>query len=199
VLLLFGLVAGLAGGSIGINGPPIVVAFTILKDRLSKDDMRSISVSYFFLELMAVRLPLLVSSGLLKVAPGTAAGIACAAVLGLTVGSALRSHVDTEKIITVLVLLVFASAWLMTIGASGEAAPAVEITAMVASAALLTVLLIGICLYRRRAQMSGSPPTQHKPRLGVLPTTKGELQLGAVATSQQAGLDPPAHVRVDTV
>jgi len=217
VLLLCGLVAGVAGGSIGINGPPIVVAFTVLKARLSKDDMRSISVSYFFLELMLVRLPLLVSSGLLNVAPGTAAGILGAALVGLSTGSAFRSYVDTEKIILVLVLLVFASAWLMTLSAVGPAAaPPVQVAAIATSALLLVVLGTGAWGYSwaKKAGAHGKSPAadsteepkkapatlqDHVPTATAPPLHPSGGGGGGTVALGVGPLDPPQSFRSTTV
>lgn len=208
VLLLCGLVAGVAGGSIGINGPPIVVAFTVLKARLSKDDMRSISVSYFFLELMVVRLPLLVSSGLLDVAPVTAAGIVGAALLGLSTGSAFRSHVDTDKIILVLVALVFASAWLMTLSAAGDAAAgALRVAAIALSAVLAAILGGGAWAFKRVArvalgQAAAAAAGGASPKKAPCSPLE-HVPAGATASSTRPGdsgpLDPPVSMRSTTV
>lgn len=190
VLLLAGIAAGLGGGSIGINGPPIVVAFTILRDRLSKDDMRAISVSYFLIELVTVRLPLLISSGLLNLPIVTCLGIAGAALCGLALGSSLRSFVDTDSIILVLVVLVHVSAWLMLVGTAGSA---VGLPLALTVSAILGGFLGSGLLARwwgstRDTGLHGGAGEKAQPAGHQAPTASGEHQQQADATQVPTSL-----------
>ena len=186
ILLLAGIAAGLGGGSIGINGPPIVVAFTLLRASLSKDDMRAISVAYFLTELVAVRLPLLVASGLLNVPAVTVVGIAGAALVGLGVGSTFRSYVDTDAIIVVLVVLVHVSAWIMLVGTTATAVS-------VPVAAGVSGVLGGVLLGGWAARRAWSAPEQSATGegaaagMGVASPFGGSPSL----TSQAAGTAAP--------
>jgi hypothetical protein len=110
--LLAGVLAGFLGGTLGTNGPPLMVVFSLLNT--DKDRMRAICVVYNLAEAIP-RFATFTTSGatlLVSFTPDHIAAICCAAAGGFLVGTFLRRYMRSEAILKGLLVLVMCSACL---------------------------------------------------------------------------------------
>lgn len=152
LLLATGAFAGLLGGAFGTAGPPMMIAFALL--RLDMDIIRGVAVVYGALEL-GLRIALLVTSR------GSAfdaaempiyAAVAAASCAGFLAGTALRRFVDTALVVRLLLVLVLASSALL-LGALESAGVA---AAFGIAAALWLALLAAAWRNPARADAAGA-------------------------------------------
>jgi len=115
LLLLFatGSLSGLLGGLFGTGGPPQMIAFSLLG--VDKDTIRGVSTVYGMLELGMRVVMFTATDG--SVFDGREWGvylaIAGASWVGFTLGTWLRQWCNTDAIIRMLLLLVFASSGIL--------------------------------------------------------------------------------------
>lgn len=119
VLLIAGFASGILSSTYGVGGPPQMLAFAVLS--VEKDYIRAVSVVYGVLELGARIYFFTTSEGAVFDAAEWPVylGIALAAWTGFVAGTWLRRFADTDAIIRVLLLLVFASSAIL-LGALDE-------------------------------------------------------------------------------
>ena len=116
-----GIGAGLLGSMFGTAGPPQMAAYALL--RVHKDDLRAVSAVYSMLEMVArmAAYATVASSPLAATELGPMLGaVVLCSWAGFAVGTRLRSQVDTDVILRMLLGLVFCSS-LILLGALDDA------------------------------------------------------------------------------
>ena len=144
LMLCAGCLSGLLSGLMGVGGPPLMVAFSLLV--VEKDDIRAISALFCLFEL-PTRIAVMWSQGqgsgggFAAVDAALGACTSAGALIGFSTGGYLRRYVDSANILRVLLVIVLVASGVL-LGALESAAVALAFAGGLAAwAAAIAALL----------------------------------------------------------